>query len=31
MDFGSSPWLFWLAAALIAGTVEVLSLTSSSS
>jgi len=26
MDFGSSPWLFWLAAALIAGTVEVLTL-----
>jgi membrane protein implicated in regulation of membrane protease activity len=26
MDFGSSPWLIWLAVALVAGTVEVLTL-----
>ena len=26
MDLGSSPWLIWLAVALVAGTVEVLTL-----
>jgi membrane protein implicated in regulation of membrane protease activity len=26
MDIGSNPWLIWLAVALVAGTIEVLSL-----